>query len=160
MDSEQFEKLYEEIKAQYAGVAKKEHPDASEEEIEKMADAAVMKELWDMFLDEKISKEDLIAMAGQIGYHPADKFLEDAKQFETLPANDGGEDGGEGALGFSKEQVEEAQGYDDDGEGEDDYEKDDRDYDYEEKEEDEGDEETERKEARKLFDLEDEEEEK
>lgn len=135
MNSEEFEKLCEELRAQYGAVAKKEHPEASEEEIADMCDAAIMNELWDMFLDKKIEKDDLVKMAGQLGFEPTEEFEqgesvtvkgEDSEM--TIPNEDGPD------VKVSEEEIKEAQGYD-------------------EKE----DEDSERKEARKLFGFDDEE---
>lgn len=133
MDSEEFKKLCDELRAQYSAVAKKEHPKASEDEIADMCDAAIMNEIWQMFLDEKIEKEDLVKMAGQLGFEPTDEFTSKDEvtvkgDTQTIP-NEGGPD-----LKVGSEEIKEAQGYNDNNE------------------------ESERKEARKLFGFDDEEE--
>jgi len=145
MNSEEFEKLCDELRAQYAVIAKKEHPDASEDEIEQMCDGAIMNELWDMFTDEKIEKEDLIKMAGQLGFEPTEEFMSKngdvtvkSEATQTIPTEEGGD------LKVGEEEIKEAQGYDDNNKME--------------KEEENENEDDERKKARKLFGFEDEEE--
>jgi len=154
MNSEEFEKLCDELRAQYSVIAKKEHPDATDEEIDDMCDAAIMSELWDMFKDDKISKEDLIKMAGQLGFEPTGDLAEGPAKVgggETQTIE--GEDGKE--LELSKEAIEEAQGYDEDGKDDGEVKVEEKTDDEEEDDKEDEDEDKERKEARKLYGFED-----
>lgn len=141
MNSEEFEMLCEQLRAQYLPLIKATKPELDEDEARDLADAAIVNELWKMFQDEKISKEELTKMAGQLGYEPSEDFGEAAKVGDgdeggVTVSNDEGKE-----LDISKEQLEKAQGYSDDKDSS------------TSKEDKENDEEEERKEARKLFDL-------
>ena len=99
MNDEEIRTTIEEMKAQVK--AKPENKEKTEEEIEEM----MLDGFFKAYTEGKMSKEDLGALAGVMGY----EFTEDFDKEEEVKPGEGQEQGAEeGVEGMTKEQLEDA----------------------------------------------------
>jgi len=99
MNDEEIRKTIEEVKAQVK--AKPENQEKSEDEIDEM----ILDGFFKAYTEGKMSKEDLEAIAGTMGYEFTEDFDQDQEAAPEIQPAEGGEEG-EGMEGMSKEELE------------------------------------------------------